>query len=71
MPIKRYRCRACGKEFAKIFFQADQAPRACTVCHAEDLEDLGQAFEASCSPRFACASCATCGPDGSCSTESR
>ncbi|MCA1959180.1 MAG: zinc ribbon domain-containing protein [Desulfomonile sp.] len=69
MPITRYRCRSCGKEFVKIFFEPENAPRACTVCGAVDLEDMGPAFDATARPRFACASCISCGPEGSCPTE--
>jgi putative FmdB family regulatory protein len=69
MPILRYECGDCGKEFAKIFFNLEDAPKVCPVCGAEDLRELGRAFdyEAKSLERAACVSCETCGEeDASC-----
>jgi len=74
MPIKSYKCRQCGKEFSKIFFTAENAPRECPVCRGSNPEDLGSTFQAdeqtaqrvmsgSCE---ACADADCCGSTGSC-----
>ncbi|MGB6064629.1 MAG: zinc ribbon domain-containing protein [Desulfomonilaceae bacterium] len=69
MPILNYKCRECGKEFAKIFFAEEDAPRECPVCHAEGPEELGPAFnqDRESLKRLLCVSCETCGDEGSCS----
>ena len=73
MPIKSYKCRECGKEFSKIFFTAENAPRECPVCGASSPDDLGQTFlvDEQTAHRVLSGSCETCG-DGDCcgSTES-
>lgn len=46
MPILSYRCNECGKEFSKIFFNLERAPRRCPVCGTENLSELGPTFEA-------------------------
>jgi putative FmdB family regulatory protein len=65
MPILKYQCRDCGNEFAKIFFDPKDAPRACPVCGAEELRELGEAFDyEGISPqRRACISCEACGEE--------
>jgi putative FmdB family regulatory protein len=70
MPIVNYKCRECGKEFAKIFFTEGDAPRECPVCHATGLEELGPAFNADRATleRVMGVSCEACGDGGSCST---
>jgi putative FmdB family regulatory protein len=45
MPIISYKCRECGKEFSKIFFKPEDAPRECPVCSAANLQELGAAFQ--------------------------
>jgi putative FmdB family regulatory protein len=69
MPILKYRCSACGKEFAKIFFNPEAAPRACPVCGAKDPIEIGLAFDSSgqSMARAMCGSCDACeGDDASC-----
>jgi putative FmdB family regulatory protein len=63
MPIPKYRCRECGKEFAKIFINPENAPKQCPVCFAIEPEYLGPAFESDLSQlqRLSCASCDSCG----------
>jgi len=73
MPLLRYRCNSCGKEFAKIFFTPENAPRQCPVCHADNPEELGEAFEydQDMMRRVLCTSCESCesceSDGGSCS----
>jgi putative FmdB family regulatory protein len=68
MPILNYKCRECGKEFAKIFFTDTNAPRECPVCRAAGLQELGPAFNPDRRSReqMVCVSCDTCGKEGSC-----
>jgi putative FmdB family regulatory protein len=63
MPILKFRCRDCGKEFAKIIVKAEQAPRSCPVCGAEDLAVAGPAFEGAeeMTRRPMCMTCDSCG----------
>ncbi len=70
MPSVNYRCRECGKEFAKIFFEERNAPRECPVCRATELEELGPAFKTDRASlaRAMGMSCEACGEEGSCST---
>jgi putative FmdB family regulatory protein len=67
MSIMNYRCLACGKEFAKIILNLDNAPRSCPVCQAADPVEVGPAFrqDASSLERVMCSSCDVCG-DSSC-----
>ncbi len=69
MPVLKYKCNDCGKEFAKIFFSVPNAPRACPVCHAENIEEIGPAFTVDQDRlrRALCVSCETC-ETGSCPT---
>jgi putative FmdB family regulatory protein len=62
MPVLKYKCNDCGKEFAKIFFAEPNAPRACPVCHAENIAELGPAFTVDKERlrRALCVSCETC-----------
>ena len=62
MPIMKFRCGDCGKEFAKIYFSSQHAPKACTLCGAENLEELGPAFpvEEAVSQRPMCMTCDAC-----------
>ncbi len=71
MPILNYKCRECGKEFAKIFVAEGNAPRECPVCHASELEELGPAFnpDRKLLARLMGVSCESCGGEGSCSTD--
>ena len=68
MPISRYKCRKCGKEFAKIYFNLEDAPQKCPVCDAPSLEELGAAFhpDARQMERALCVSCDSCAEEGSC-----
>ncbi|MGC8660004.1 MAG: FmdB family zinc ribbon protein [Desulfomonilaceae bacterium] len=69
MPILNYLCEDCGKEFAKIFVDVENAPKQCPVCKSDRLVERGDAFRAdpglftrltseSCDT---CDSCFTCG----------
>ena len=40
MPILKYKCAGCGKEFAKIFFNPEDAPRHCPVCGDGNIEEV-------------------------------
>lgn len=66
MPILRYQCTHCGKEFAKIFSRQEDAPRKCPVCHAENPVELGPAFQYDHQmiQRALCTSCDSCESDG-------
>lgn len=46
MPILKFHCNDCEKEFAKIFFSPEQAPKTCTVCGSENIREQGAAFHA-------------------------
>lgn len=65
MPILKFRCTDCGKEFAKILMEESQVPSRCPVCGAADPEELGPAFnlERASLARYGCTSCDTCGGD--------
>ncbi len=67
MPIVNYKCDACGKEFAKLFFDDKNAAKKCPVCKATDLRELGPAFpeDNESLERFMRVSCEDCG-DESC-----
>jgi len=69
MPITSYKCRECGKEFSKIFFKAENAPRECPVCGKTDLEELGPTFQGDeqMARRLIGVSCETCVDADSCS----
>lgn len=69
MPILKFKCEDCGKEFAKILMDENQAPGQCPVCGAENLKEKGPAFimERTSLARYGCTSCDTCGGD-SCHT---
>jgi putative FmdB family regulatory protein len=45
MPILKYKCDDCGKEFAKIFFKPEDAPRDCPVCGERNIKEIGAAFD--------------------------
>jgi putative FmdB family regulatory protein len=62
MPILKYKCVECGKEFAKIMFSLDDAPKGCPVCGAESPLEAGQAFSDAegLAARRLCTSCDTC-----------
>lgn len=62
MPILKYRCADCGKEFAKILMEENQVPTQCPVCGAGDLQEVGPAFsvERTLLARYGCTSCDTC-----------
>jgi putative FmdB family regulatory protein len=65
MPIVSYKCIACGKEFAKLFFDEKDAPKSCPVCKAPDPSELGPAFPAydESMERFMRVSCEGCGDE--------
>ena len=65
MPIVKYRCTDCDKEFAKIFVTPEKAPSECPVCGSGNLQDMGQAFQVDIGSfqRLSCSSCDTCGDD--------
>ncbi len=62
MPILSYKCDSCGKEFAKIFVDTQDAPKKCPVCNSFAIKEKGQAFrvDSGLFTRIACASCDTC-----------
>lgn len=62
MPIGKFQCHECGKEFAKIFFNEANAPRTCPVCGAENVEAIGPAFpeEEGVNNRPLCMTCDSC-----------
>ena len=66
MPILNYKCRDCGKQFAKIFFTEQGAPRECPVFRSAEIEELGPAFnpDRRSLERLMCVSCETCGDEG-------
>ncbi len=66
MPIPRFQCQECGKEFAKIIVNPNNRPQACPACGAGALREMGPAFPET-DRRFADALCASC---ESCATES-
>lgn len=70
MPIKSYKCRECGKEFSKIFFTLENAPRECPVCGASNPEDLGSTFQADeqTAQRVMRGSCDACGDEDCCTS---
>ena len=63
MPILKYKCQACGKEFAKILLNPDSAAKSCPVCGAEELVESGAAFhqDRSSAERMMSISCDSCG----------
>jgi putative FmdB family regulatory protein len=66
MPILKYRCTDCGKEFAKILLNPGAVPKECPVCGAGGLEESGEAFEArgGSGQRAQCTSCEECSVEG-------
>ena len=62
MPIMKYNCLDCGKEFSKIFFSDGHAPRSCTVCGSENIVGAGSTFkeDEALAKRVLCASCDSC-----------
>ncbi len=62
MPILKFVCHGCGKEFAKIFTDPANAPKYCPVCGADQLEELGPAFHPDVMQmrRSACVACDSC-----------
>jgi putative FmdB family regulatory protein len=67
MPILNFKCGDCGKEFAKIFFDPETAPKACPVCGGANLSAIGQAFDPNARSEqgllcTSCDTCETCGP---------
>lgn len=66
MPILKFRCRTCEKEFPKIFLKPEQAPRTCPVCGADDIVIIGPAFEETDDrrKRALCMTCDSCGEYG-------
>ena len=71
MPVLKYHCHNCGNEFAKIFFDPEQAPKKCPVCDAPNPKELGLAFnqDSTSLARAMCGSCDLCGADtDSCGT---
>ena len=67
MPIMKYRCQDCGKEFSKIFFSEDQVPKNCPVCGAPNIEEAGHTFKVDndLAKSVLCVSCESCS-DESC-----
>jgi putative FmdB family regulatory protein len=72
MPILTYKCLECGKEFAKIVFKPEDAPKTCLVCEGTELEVGGPAFDANTRSlgSLMCESCDTCDITSSCSSGS-
>ena len=66
MPILKYKCQECGKEFSKIFFSEDNAPTRCMVCGTDNIVEAGSTFESddALTQRVLCASCDSCSDEG-------
>jgi putative FmdB family regulatory protein len=66
MPILKYRCNACGKEFAKISLTLAGIPKECPVCGAANPQEAGPAFEVEegFGLRPQCTSCEDCSSEG-------
>ncbi len=69
MPIPKYKCTSCGKEFAKIVMRFQDIPRNCPVCGADGPVEMGPAFryDKSSAERLNCVACDACG-DEACAT---
>ncbi len=65
MPISKYRCADCGKEFSKIYFNDHDAPSKCMVCGSSNIFECGPAFKTdeSQASRGLCVSCDSCSDD--------
>ncbi len=70
MPISKYKCKECGKEFAKILLSLENAPSKCPVCGAPETEELGAAFnpDSRLIERLSCFSCDSCSEETGCQT---
>lgn len=68
MPILKYRCNTCGKEFPKIVTSPEKKPKKCFVCGADTVEEIGEAFtdNAGTFERFFCQSCDSCSEEHTC-----
>jgi putative FmdB family regulatory protein len=68
MPILKFRCAGCSKEWAKIMMDPQDAPRNCPVCGSANLEEIGPAFsyEGKSLERLMSVNCGTCGEEGFC-----
>jgi putative FmdB family regulatory protein len=44
MSALSFKCDSCGKEFAKIVISPDFYPKACPVCGATEIVEVGAAF---------------------------
>ncbi len=69
MPINKYKCKDCGKEFSKIVISPEKAPSQCPVCGAPEPEEIGAAFnpDAKLAERLSCVSCDSCTEEAGCS----
>ncbi len=68
MPILKYTCNECGKEFAKIIVKPEFAPKECPVCGHEGIVEAGNAFKVD-KEQIARAmgmSCDSCDEDAAC-----
>jgi putative FmdB family regulatory protein len=72
MPISKFRCSKCAKDFAKIFFRPEDAPGRCPVCGAPDPIEVGPAFsyEGKSLDRLMSVACGTCGEEHCCGDSS-
>lgn len=68
MPILKFRCRSCSKEWAKIIANPEDSPRQCPVCGEAGPEEMGPAFsyEGKSLERLMSVTCGTCGEEGFC-----
>jgi putative FmdB family regulatory protein len=68
MPILRYQCERCGKEFAKIIVDPEHAPKNCPVCESARITEMGPAFQTDPEQmkRALCMSCDSCEDEQSC-----
>jgi putative FmdB family regulatory protein len=68
MPILKYRCGDCGKEFAKIIVNEQYVPFECPVCGSKELAENGAAFNVDPAQmeRALCMSCDSCEDESSC-----
>ncbi|MCL5125019.1 MAG: hypothetical protein M1511_11075 [Deltaproteobacteria bacterium] len=73
MPILNYLCEHCGKEFAKIFVDVENAPKRCPVCRSDRIVERGNAFKSDpvLVARLMSESCDTCDSCFSCGDHAR
>ncbi len=71
MPIYRYRCRECGREFEHFHRRASEPPPRCPQCDGGDLAKIPAAFAVGASQRSEAGATACCGLNSPCSNPRR